>query len=88
MRPAKKAGTAAGMSTWRSTASLPAPMPRTSATSSRSAEASPSTVLTTMGKKPTSATTMSLDSMPMPTHTMRRGASTSGGTVCEATTMG
>ena len=55
---------------------------------SRSAEASPSTVLTTIGKNPTSATTMSFDSSPMPTQTMSSGASTIAGTVCDVTMIG
>ena len=63
-------------------------MLRTSATMSRSAEASPSTVLTTIGKNPTSATTISFDSRPMPTQTIRSGASTIAGTVCDVTMMG
>ena len=41
-----------------------APMVRSSAISSGSAERRPSAVLTTMGKKQTSATTITLGSMP------------------------
>ena len=88
-KPAKNDGSADGDLDERAApAQRPAPKLRTRSMRSRSAPTRPSTVLTTIGKNPTSATTTIFGSSPKPSHTIRIGASTIAGTVCDTTRSG
>jgi len=62
--PEKIAGSAPGSSTRRKTASLPPRSVRIIRTSSGSVDRSPSTALTTIGKKQTTATTTNFGAIP------------------------
>ena len=61
---------------------------RISLISSASTAANPASVVTTMGKKDTSAMTTSLGPMPNPSHRISRGAIIGTGMVWEATRTG
>ena len=61
---------------------------RASSSSSRGVDCSPAEVSTTIGKNATSHAIASLDSMPMPNHTRRIGASATFGTDCSAIRIG
>ena len=65
-----------------------APMVRSKLTTSGSTDFKPSTILTTIGKKAVSATTMIFGVRPYPTQMSSSGATTMIGTICKAMTNG
>src|SRR4051794_9757890 len=86
--PLKKYGRAVGASTRRSVCRRLASRVRIIFSRSGSTERRPSSVLTVIGKKQISAMTASFGPIPKPSQTTRMGATTTIGTVCDATSNG
>ena len=79
LAPAKIDGRLDGNSASRKTFPRDAPKERKRLTTSRSVERRPSTVLTTIGKNPTRAVTITLGGMPVPNKTRSSGAAPGSG---------
>ena len=86
--PLSAAGRAAGASAQRNACQRVASSVRMSLSWSGSTERSASSVVTTTGKKQTSAMIASLGTIPKPNHTTSSGAMMTIGTACEATSSG
>ena len=88
LAPAKIDGRLDGNSASRKTFPREAPKERKRLTTSRSVERRPSTVLTTIGKNPTRAVTITLGTRPYPSETRSSGASAGIGMVWLAMMIG
>ena len=87
-RPVKNDGRAEGRRTIRQMCLLFAPMLRSRAISSGSADAKPSAVLIVSGKKQKSTTMETVGAIPKPNQMTRMGAMASICMVCDTTSMG
>src|ERR1700722_2150034 len=86
--PVNTPGSAAGSSTCQKVRSLGASNVRISLSRSGSTDSRPASVVTTIEKNDTSATTISFGAIPKPSQKASTGAISTTGTACEAITSG